>query len=262
MTALKVAGFLVVSIVLIASLQLVASARNADDGTGVADLAAPTVPPIITPTPTPVPTPTPTPVPTPTPTPVPTPTPTPELPPVLIPSIQPIQSPNPVTEVSPKPTQSANETTAVDGSGGRDWAKLLPEIPNGISPLFLLILLPIALIIVALLVSIFRGDRGDSELYDEYDSSDYDASGDVSDEAGFDTGYEVNSYNSRSRKYRDESGLGQNSVAKRQPNYDVETSQNAQEEEYGPEALWPERLTGGDAKGLKSDSKKRRWGDL
>jgi hypothetical protein len=260
MTAFKVAGFVVVSIMLIASLQLIASARNADGGTDVAGLAAPTVPPIITPTPTPVPTPTPTPVPTPTPTPVPTPT--PELPPVLVPSIQPIQSPNPITEVSPKPTKSANETTAVDGSGGKDWAKLLPEIPNGISPLFLLVLLPIALIIAALLVSIFRGDRGDGELYDEYDGSDYDAGGDVSDEAGFDTGYEGNPYNSRSRKYRDESGLGQNSYTKRQPNYEVETNHSAQAEEYGPEALWPERLTGGDAKGLKSDSKKRRWGDL
>jgi hypothetical protein len=264
MTTFKVAGFVVVSIVLIASLQLVASARNADDGTDVAGLAAPTVPPIITPTPTPVPTPTPTPVPTPTPTPVPTPTPTPvpmtELPSVLIPSIQPIQSPNPITEVSPTPTKSANGTTVADG-GGRDWAKLLPQIPNGISPLFLLVLLPIALIIAALLVSIFRGDRGDSELYDEYDGSDYDAGG-VSDEGGFDTGYKVNQYNSRSRKYRNEGGLDQNSNTKRQPNYEVETSQSAQAEEYSPEALWPERLTGGDAKGLKSDSKKRRWGDL
>ncbi len=255
MTTFKVAGFVLVSMLLIASLQLVASARNADDGTDVAALAAPTVPPIITPTPTPVPTPTPTPVPTPTPTP------TTELPTVLIPSIRPIQSPNPITEVSPTPTKSANVTTAVDG-GGRDWAKLLPEIPNGISPLFLLVLLPIALIIAALLVSIFRGDRGDSELYDEYDGSDYDAGGGVSDEVGFDTGYEVNQYNNRSRKYRDESGLGQNSYTKRQLNYEVDTSQSAQAEDYGPEALWPERLTGGDAKGLKSDSKKRRWGDL
>jgi len=262
MNAFKFTGFAAISLMLLLSLQFVVSAQNASEGNGAANLAAPTIPPIITPTPTPIPTPTPTPMPTPTPTPIPTSMPTPTLLPVLVPSVQPIQSPTPITEVSPRPTKSLNETTVVDEGGGRDWTKLLPEIPNGISPLFLLVLLPIILIIAALLTSLFRGDRGDSEPYDQYDGPDFYAGDNAAaDEKEFDTRYDVNPYSGKSQKH-DGRELDRNSHASRRPKREVERSQNIQVEEYDPDAMWPDRLTGGDTKELKSDSKKRRWGDL
>jgi hypothetical protein len=78
----------------------------------------------------------------------------------------------------------------------------------------------------------------------------------------FDTRHEVNPYSGKSQKYDDDRGLDRNSYARRQPNREIERSQSAQTEEYDPDALWPNRLTGGDTNELKSDSKKRRWGDL
>ena len=255
MNALKFTGFAAILIMLILSSQLAVSAHNASDSNDAANLAAPTIPPIIPPMPTPIP--------TPMPTPIPTPMPTPTLLPVLVPSLQPTQNPNPITEVSPKPTKSSNETTVVNEGGGRDWTKLLPEIPNGISPLFLLVLLPIILIIAALLTSLLRGDRGDSELYDEYDGPDYDAGYSAAgDEMEFGTRHEVNPYSGKSRKYDDDRGLDRNSYPRRRPNREIERNQNFQTEEYNPDALWPNRLKEGDTKELKSDSKKRRWGDL
>jgi hypothetical protein len=182
---------------------------------------------------------------------------------VLVPSVQPIQNLNPITEISPKPTKSSNATTVADDGAGRDWTKLLPEIPNGISPLFLLVLLPIILVIAALLTSLFRGDRGDSELYDEYDGPDYDTGDNaIGDEKEFKTRREVKSYSGTSQKYDDDRGLDRNSYASRRQNREIERGQSIQTEEYDPDALWPNRLTGGDTKELKSDSKKRRWGDL